>query len=297
MEFEDLGDAAIAAGRSLYDKAKKIGQEATDTSQTITKKVKPAFGKGLIELYAEAKDNIPKFGPPLEYGYIPQTPKSEIRITPQSNLTLEDIAKARAEQLANEAKLQNVYNALKESALLQGVNNTQRQTIAQPFAPQQLPIQVVPAMPMPANNLAPTIPIIAQQMTPTLAPQQLTPQQLSPLQAQLLSQQLATRLAQAQQLMQQQIQPQAQQLMQQQIQPQAQPQAQTIQTSAAQTPTSNNSPQTVFLYDDKTGSVSTILNEFPNAQEAEAEVNKLRSQGLPAYYAAKGYIDNLRLKA
>ena len=287
MAYEDLGNMAIAAGRSLYDKAKKIGQEATDTSPTITK-VKPAFDKGLIELYAEAKDNIPKFGPPLEYGYIPQTPKSEIRITPQSNLTLEDIAKARAEQSANEAKLQNIYNALKESALLQGVNNTQRQTIAQPFAPQQLPIQVVPAMPMPANNLTPTIPIIAQQMTPTLAPapQQLTPQQLSPLQAQLLSQQLATRLAQAQQLMQQQIQPQV-----------IQPQAQTTQTSAAQTPTSNNSPQTVFLYDDKTGSVSTILNEFPNAQEAEAEVNKLRNQGLPAYYAAKGYIDNLRLKA
>ncbi len=58
-----------------------------------------------------------------------------------------------------------------------------------------------------------------------------------------------------------------------------------------------NGPQTVFLLDDKTGAVSTILNEFPNAQEAEAEVNKLRSQGLPAYYAAKGYIDNLRLKA
>jgi len=283
MEFEDLGDAAIAAGNSLYDKAKKIGQEAANTGKAITKKVKPAFNKGLIELYAEAKDNIPKFGPPIEQGYVPQVPKSEIYITPQSNLTLEDIAKARAEQLANEAKLQNIYSALKQSALLQGVNNTQKQIITQPsFTPQQLPGQVpavafapqqLPVPVMPANNLTSTIPIITQQIAPALAPQQ-----LPPLQAQLLAQQLASRLPQ--------------QLVQQQIQPQAQAYA-----PAAQMPTPNNSPQTVFLYDDKTDSVSTILNEFPSAQEAEAEVNKLRNQGLPAYYAAKGYIDNLRLKA
>ena len=86
--------------------------------------------------------------------------------------------------------------------------------------------------------------------------------------------------------------PVTQQLMQQQIQPQAQAYA-----PAAQMPTPNNGSQTVFLFDDKSDSVSAILNEFPNAQEAEAEVTKLRNQGLPAYYAAKGYIDNLRLKA
>jgi len=287
MEFEDLGDAAIAAGSSLYDKAKKIGQEAASEGKAITKKVKPAFNKGLIELYAEAKDNIPKFGPPIEQGYVPQVPKSEIHITPQSNLTLEDIAKAKAEHLANEAKLQNIYSALKQSALLQGVNNAQMQPAAQVLAPQQLPVQA-PAMP--ANNLAPTIPIIAQQMAPAQAytpalslPLQPTGagalQQLPPLQAQLLEQQLASRLAQ-------------QQLQQQQVRPQAQAYA-----PAAQMPTPENGPQTVFLFDDKTGSVSTILNEFPNAQEAEAEAKKLRNEGLPAYYAAKGYIDNLRLKA
>jgi len=277
MAFEDLEDAAIAAGNSLYNKAKKIGQEAANTSRAITQRIKPAFGKGLIDLYAEAKDNIPKFGPPLEYGYIPQAPKSEIRITPQSNLTLEDIAKARAEQLANEAKLQNIYNALRESALLQGVNNMQRQT-AQPLAIQQLPGQIptmastpqqllgqAPAMPI--NNPVPTIPITPQQMAQALIPQQQLPQLL-------------------------QIIPLPQQLIQQQMRPQTQ-----AYIPATQMPTPNNGPQTVFLLDDKTGSVSAILNEFPNAQEAEAEVNKLRSQGLPAYYTAKGYIDNLRLKA
>jgi len=275
MAYEDLGDAAIAAGNSLYNKAKKIGQETANTSRAITQKIKPAFGKGLIDLYAEAKDNIPKFGPPLEYGYIPQAPKSEIRITPQSNLTLEDIAKARAEQLANEAKLQNIYNALKESALLQGINNMQRQ-IAQPFALQQMsgqaptmiytPQQLLGQAPViPANNPMPTIPITPQQIAQALAPQQQLPQL--------------------------QILPLTQQLMQQQMRPQTQ-----AYIPSTQMPTPNG-PQTVFLLDDKTGTVSTILNEFPNAQEAEAEVNKLRSQGLPAYYAAKGYIDNLRLKA
>jgi len=271
MAFEDLGDAAIAAGNSLYNKAKKIGQEAANTSRAITQKIKPAFGKGLIDLYAEAKDNIPKFGPPLEYGYIPQAPKSEIHITPQSNLTLEDIARARAEQFANEARLQNIYNALKESALLQGINNMQRQT-AQPLAIQQLPGQI-PAMiytpqqllgqapVMPTNNLIPTIPIMAQ----AFAPQQQLPQL--------------------------QVLPLTQQLMQQQVRPQT-----PAYIPNTQMPTPDG-PQTVFLLDDKTGAVSTILNEFPNVQEAEAEVNKLRSQGLPAYYAAKGYIDNLRLKA
>jgi len=272
MAFEDLGDAAIAAGNSLYNKAKKIGQEAANTSRTITQKIKPAFGKGLIDLYAEAKDNIPKFGPPLEYGYIPQAPKSEIRITPQSNLTLEDIAKARAEQLANEAKLQNIYNALSYNRQL---NNMQRQT-AQPLAVQQLPGQTPTiiytpqqmlgqAPVMPTNNPVPTIPITPQQMAQALIPQQQLPQL--------------------------QIIPLPQQLIQQQMRPQTQAY---IPTTQMPTP---NGPQTVFLLDDKTGAVSTILNEFPNAQEAEAEVNKLRSQGLPAYYAAKGYIDNLRLKA
>jgi len=276
MAFEDLGDAAIAAGNSLYNKAKKIGQEAANTSRAITQKIKPAFGKGLIDLYAEAKDNIPKFGPPLEYGYIPQAPKSEIRITPQSNLTLEDIAKARAEQLTNEAKLQNIYDVLRESALLQGVNNMQRQTVAQPYALQQLsgqmsimtstPKQVLGQAPvMPANNPATINPITPQEMAQTLAPQQ--------------------------QLSQLQMLPLTQQLMQQQMHPQTQ-----AYIPATQMPTPNG-PQIVFLLDDKTGAVSTILNEFPNAQEAEAEVNKLRNQGLPAYYATKGYINNLRLKA
>jgi len=74
----------------------------------------------------------------------------------------------------------------------------------------------------------------------------------------------------------------------------------TPQNTVSQPATAHNEPQTVFLYDDKTGSISEILGEFDTIQEAEAEVKKLREQGLPAYYATRGvYINkvNERLKA
>jgi len=81
---------------------------------------------------------------------------------------------------------------------------------------------------------------------------------------------------------------------------QSQPTSQPIASSPAQPTASPNEPQAVFLYDDKTNTVSEILAEFNTVQEAEAEVKKLRGQGLPAYYATRGvYINkaNERLKA
>ena len=72
------------------------------------------------------------------------------------------------------------------------------------------------------------------------------------------------------------------------------------QPTVSQPTASPNEPQAVFLYDDKTNTVSEILAEFNTVQEAEAEVKKLRGQGLPAYYATRGVYTNKigeRLKA
>jgi len=90
--------------------------------------------------------------------------------------------------------------------------------------------------------------------------------------------------------------------------PSGQPAMSTIQSqptatsppTASQPTASPNEPQAVFLFDDKTDTVSEILGEFNTVQEAEAEVKKLRGQGLPAYYATRGaYINKIggRLKA
>ena len=77
--------------------------------------------------------------------------------------------------------------------------------------------------------------------------------------------------------------------------PQPQPQQPAAQAPAAaqgtQAPTSSS--QVVFLYDDKDDKITEIMSEYPTAQEAEVEVARLRKQGLPAFYAAKGeYINN-----
>jgi len=79
-----------------------------------------------------------------------------------------------------------------------------------------------------------------------------------------------------------------------------QPHPITSQPTASQPTASPNEPQDVFLFDDRTNTVSEILGEFNTVQEAEAEVKKLRGQGLPAYYATRGaYINKIggRLKA
>ncbi|MEM4097246.1 MAG: hypothetical protein QXS81_00985 [Candidatus Micrarchaeaceae archaeon] len=60
-------------------------------------------------------------------------------------------------------------------------------------------------------------------------------------------------------------------------------------------------PQVVFLLDKTNNTVSEILNEFSSIPAAEAEVARLRKQGLPAFYATKGdfvnTINNNRLRA
>lgn len=43
----------------------------------------------------------------------------------------------------------------------------------------------------------------------------------------------------------------------------------------------------VFLYNMVENRISVILSEFPTIFEAEAEVARLRRQGLPAFYATK----------
>ncbi len=59
-----------------------------------------------------------------------------------------------------------------------------------------------------------------------------------------------------------------------------------------------NEPQVVFLFDDKTDTISEVMNEFPTVQQAELEASKLRKQGLPAFYASKGeYVNRVRVKA
>jgi len=81
---------------------------------------------------------------------------------------------------------------------------------------------------------------------------------------------------------------------------QSQPTSQPVASPTAQPTASPNEPQAVFLYDDKTNTISEILAEFNTVQEAEAEVKKLRGQGLPAYYATRGVYANKvgeRLKA
>lgn len=59
-----------------------------------------------------------------------------------------------------------------------------------------------------------------------------------------------------------------------------------------------NEMQVVFLFDDKNDTISEVMSEFHTVPEAEAETAKLRKQGLPAFYAAKGeYINRTRLRA
>lgn len=47
-------------------------------------------------------------------------------------------------------------------------------------------------------------------------------------------------------------------------------------------------PYEVFLYNRNSARISVILCEFPTEALAIAEVEKLRKQGLPAFYATKG---------
>ncbi|MEM0148427.1 MAG: hypothetical protein QXN16_00565 [Candidatus Micrarchaeaceae archaeon] len=60
-------------------------------------------------------------------------------------------------------------------------------------------------------------------------------------------------------------------------------------------------PQVVFFFDKASNTISEILNEFSNIPSAEAEVARLRKQGLPAFYATKGDFVNMinsnRMKA
>lgn len=56
--------------------------------------------------------------------------------------------------------------------------------------------------------------------------------------------------------------------------------------------------QVVFFFDARDDTVSEVLGEFDTIPEAQAEVDKLRKQGLPAFYGAKGFYGNKnRLKA
>lgn len=56
--------------------------------------------------------------------------------------------------------------------------------------------------------------------------------------------------------------------------------------------------QVVFFFDTKDNTISEVLGEFDTVPEAETEVGKLRKQGLPAFFAAKGYyLNKARLKA
>jgi hypothetical protein len=61
---------------------------------------------------------------------------------------------------------------------------------------------------------------------------------------------------------------------------------------------SQEEPQVIFLYDDKTSTVSEVIEEVPSRAEAESEIMKLKKQGLPAAYASKEtFIGKKRLKA
>jgi hypothetical protein len=81
-------------------------------------------------------------------------------------------------------------------------------------------------------------------------------------------------------------------------------------TPPSPTPTSDPAPQSaseikspvatetegsyeVFLYNRDSAQISAILSEFPTEALAVAEVEKLRKQGLPAFYATKGVHKNL----
>jgi hypothetical protein len=56
--------------------------------------------------------------------------------------------------------------------------------------------------------------------------------------------------------------------------------------------------QVVFIFDADNDTITGVLSEFNTVQEAQAEVEKLRKQGIPAFYGAKGVYENkVRLKA
>ncbi|MEM0143086.1 MAG: hypothetical protein QXL94_03935 [Candidatus Parvarchaeum sp.] len=74
-----------------------------------------------------------------------------------------------------------------------------------------------------------------------------------------------------------------------------------LSTSNNQIQASVAEPQVVFFFDKANDTVSEILSEFDSIPAAEAEVSRLRKQGLPAFYATKGNFVNVsnnnRLKA
>lgn len=63
-------------------------------------------------------------------------------------------------------------------------------------------------------------------------------------------------------------------------------------------PMYGNEKQVVFLFDNRNDTITETLGEFDTVEQAKAEVQKLRGQGLPAFYAAKNYtLESKRLKA
>ena len=77
-----------------------------------------------------------------------------------------------------------------------------------------------------------------------------------------------------------------------------QPSTQIPNTYSSNTNEPSNNDQVVFLYGNKDDKVTEVISEYPSAQEAQAEVEKLKKQGLPAFYGPKGdYIYNARVKA
>lgn len=56
--------------------------------------------------------------------------------------------------------------------------------------------------------------------------------------------------------------------------------------------------QVVFLFDSRNDTITEVLGEFNTVPEAAAETEKLRGQGLPAFYATKSfYLEKQRLKS
>ncbi len=56
----------------------------------------------------------------------------------------------------------------------------------------------------------------------------------------------------------------------------------------------NNDEQVVFLFNKSKDECGEILKTINGAEEAKSEVDRLRQQGLPAYYSSKHYYEVIK---